>query len=710
MKLKHSLLLAGIPLIGLCAAQTSQSYSDTTGDIDSNIGNHPHLDITSVDVTVNAAETQITFRINLAGSPLDSPNGTNWGKYLVAIRSNAGGASTGNAWGRPINFASGMTHWIGTWADAGGDACGGGTSTYSAPSWGGTSGPTVTKDATGITIVETVANLALGPGEVFSFDVYTSGGGNPDSAVDALSASAASITGWAGPYTTNAVGAGTNAALQFTMPGTSAFTTWVGGFGLDPLDQDPEDDPDNDGLTNQQEFDADLDLNPSLPDTDSDNLTDDLEDGSMVYNGVSDPGTFPAIFDSDGDGFGDGDEVNGAAMGFEADPTERNFNTLTVAGDFPENSGQHFAADGSAIGTDMTRTADTDLTGQFGWTLDYRVGVLGLKKYKFVGDHDWNNSWGVGGASGSDVFATFSATGIHRWAFNSKTDAYSLARVNFASQGDYLTAYGLSAGADEDSDGVLNEDEFAEMTDPKNPDTDGDGKSDLIDADPLNPIRNVEFRVNMKVQQGLQNFDPENDSVAVDFFDGVVAPLADLPLSDPDGDGIYTGTLPDLAGATDLNSGGYKFKMVKTGGDTFENSISNRSFTLGGGNPTQVLATVYFDNNSSLPYGSWAAAYAGSGAASADSDGDGVENGVEYFMGETGSSFTANPQPNAVGLISWPRDPAATDAAFMVWTSPDLSFWTDVTASADVSDPNSVKFTIPDNLPRNFVRFSVTVP
>lgn len=201
------------------------TYSDTTGDIDPGVGVHPLLDITSVDVSVDVTKTLIKFRINLAGSPLDFPNGTNWGKYLVAIRSGAGGATSGTGgatsgtgWGRPINFAPGMTHWIGTWVDVGGDACDGATSSYTVTSWNHTSVPTVTKDETGITIVETVANLALGPGEVFSFDVYTSGGGNPDSAVDALSASAASITGWAGPYTTNAVGAVTNAALQFTMP------------------------------------------------------------------------------------------------------------------------------------------------------------------------------------------------------------------------------------------------------------------------------------------------------------------------------------------------------------------------------------------------------------------------------------------------------------------------------------------------------------
>ena len=35
-----------------------------------------------------------------------------------------------------------------------------------------------------------------------------------------------------------------------------------------------------------------------------------------------------------------------------------------------------------------------------------------------------------------------------------------------------------------------------------------------------------------------------------------------------------------------------------------------------------------------------------------DHDGDGVDNGVEYFMGHSGSAFTANPAP-AGGVVTW---------------------------------------------------------
>lgn len=53
-----------------------------------------------------------------------------------------------------------------------------------------------------------------------------------------------------------------------------------------------------------------------------------------------------------------------------------------------------------------------------------------------------------------------------------------------------------------------------------------------------------------------------------------------------------------------------------------------------------------------------------------DYDHDGLPNGVEYFMGQTGSSFTPNPAI-ANGTITWPKDPAA-NAMATVETSSDL--------------------------------------
>ncbi len=44
-------------------------------------------------------------------------------------------------------------------------------------------------------------------------------------------------------------------------------------------------------------------------------------------------------------------------------------------------------------------------------------------------------------------------------------------------------------------------------------------------------------------------------------------------------------------------------------------------------------------------YTSWAATNAGGQAANLDFDGDGIDNGAEFFMGTAGNAFTANPQP-----------------------------------------------------------------
>lgn len=114
-------------------------------------------------------------------------------------------------------------------------------------------------------------------------------------------------------------------------------------------------------------------------------------------------------------------------------------------------------------------------------------------------------------------------------------------------------------------------------------------------------------------------------------------------------------------------------------------------------------------------YSTWAAANAGGSGASPDDDfdNDGVPNGVEYFMGETGSSFTPNPAivtTAGIRTVTWPRDPAAV-ADFAVQTSATLTSWTTITppaASIDTSDPDQVVFTLPNGTGPFFVRLSVT--
>ena len=106
-------------------------------------------------------------------------------------------------------------------------------------------------------------------------------------------------------------------------------------------------------------------------------------------------------------------------------------------------------------------------------------------------------------------------------------------------------------------------------------------------------------------------------------------------------------------------------------------------------------------------YGDWATTNAGGEGPTLDFDKDGVRNGVEYFFGATGSTFTANPQPVG-GVISFPFA-NAPGVTYKVWTSGNLSTWTDVTAST-VIEGGFLKYTLPTGGGKVFVRLEVIVP
>lgn len=307
------------------SAQTTVNFPDATGEVAVPGNPFPHLDITSVDVTVDATETNITFRINLNGSPVS----TNWGKYLIAIRSGAGGTTTGNGWGRPINFTPGMTHWIGSWADGG---RGGQVWTYSGASWTGPSALTSAQVLASTApdhfeITTTVASLGLAPGETFAFDVYTSGGGGGDGAVDALSIATASINNWGNTYTTSAIGSPIGAALTFTMPGTAT---------------------DNDG----------------------DGLSNTAETNTGTYVNSSNTGTDPNNPDTDGDGLNDGDEVNVHSTNptrADSDLDGANDRTELSLGTNPNSGPSPSGGDVGIIGFDHFDYADGGINGNGGF-------------------------------------------------------------------------------------------------------------------------------------------------------------------------------------------------------------------------------------------------------------------------------------------------------------------------------------------------------
>ena len=157
------------------------------------------------------------------------------------------------------------------------------------------------------------------------------------------------------------------------------------------------------------------------------------------------------------------------------------------------------------------------------------------------------------------------------------------------------------------------------------------------------------------------------------------------------------------------------------------------NITLGGGNSTTELFTILNGKDGSqvgfriqsleLEFGLPAAAPAGSYTAwsdlnapgedpGEDHDGDGMPNGIEHLMGETGSSFTPNPgiQNNT---ITWPKDPLAL-TTWQVLFSENLresgypGGWAPAPPEMVTDNGDSITVEVPDDASRLFIRLSTT--
>jgi hypothetical protein len=184
-----------VVLVGSALSTQALSFSDATGEtINGGI-----LDITSVEV--NNTATALTFKINLAGDPV----ATDWGKYMIGIDSAPGGDTAGNGWARPIRMSSGMDYFVGSWVDFGNGAeirnwTGSVWNLQSATYNPNPDALAISKDTSSVTLMLNFAGLGLSTGSSFLFDVYTSGGGGSDSAIDALANPVQSVANWSDPY------------------------------------------------------------------------------------------------------------------------------------------------------------------------------------------------------------------------------------------------------------------------------------------------------------------------------------------------------------------------------------------------------------------------------------------------------------------------------------------------------------------------------
>jgi autotransporter-associated beta strand protein len=109
-------------------------------------------------------------------------------------------------------------------------------------------------------------------------------------------------------------------------------------------------------------------------------------------------------------------------------------------------------------------------------------------------------------------------------------------------------------------------------------------------------------------------------------------------------------------------------------------------------------------------YALWASTH-GNQTPGEDYNNDGVKNGVKYFMGADGTSFTANPGV-VDGKIAWPKGTGFVGTYgtnYVVQTSSDLIIWTDVSASdSNLSDGSPLVYTLPTGSDKLFVRLVVT--
>ena len=198
-------------IAGSLNANPGVVYSDSATDIGNVADANGTANILSCEVSHTATDIQFSLTVN------GSVPGTDWAKYMIGISSPGSATKTtsGNGWARPINFSNngGMNYWVGTWVDGGGGAqvWDNGASGWNGP-FGGSS---ISFSGSNVTITVNRAAIGMSGDGTFMFDVYTSGGGGGDGAIDALSTNAVSMANWGDSFTT------TN-ALSYAIPAPGA--------------------------------------------------------------------------------------------------------------------------------------------------------------------------------------------------------------------------------------------------------------------------------------------------------------------------------------------------------------------------------------------------------------------------------------------------------------------------------------------------------
>jgi len=180
------------------------------------------------------------------------------------------------------------------------------------------------------------------------------------------------------------------------------------------------------------------------------------------------------------------------------------------------------------------------------------------------------------------------------------------------------------------------------------------------------------------------------------------------------GGGIFRGTGNETQGLGGLGGGGNgnvfsgaaaTAGSPNTGGGGGGGGNNSSSGNGGAGGSGVVIISYISGSAGPAPgsYAAWAATNGIIGAANLDSNHDGVQNGIAYFMGVTG--FVTLPRPNASGMIAWPMS-ATFSGTYAVQTSPNLATWTTVSTQAPAG--GFLSYTLPAGQGRLFVRLVVT--
>lgn len=553
-------LLTVISLNGAFAQATP--FNDAIGDISPAIdGGNPGagtLDIVRMEVTDTEEDVIFTLTVN------GNITAADWGNFMLGIANQKiAGSQIGNGWARPINMnaggTNGMTHWIGSWVNGGGGSqlweyTGSGTGGGTGSNWGNTGSvkSLVTSAGTQSTIAYTVTKASLGvvTGDTIIFDAYSSGSGNGDGAIDALSNTNVTVSTWGGTYTSQAP-----TISRYTLSNSALNTT-----------QD---------ITFSVNMSAQIAIGAFVPGVDV--ISADWGDGFTTFVDLADP---------EADGIYTGTASVSAPSGtpvpyrftivpadsslpLDPETVARNFLMPTTPLELPTvffDNAQGYRNVTFAVDMSVQETA-----GLFNPTTQ-TVEVRG----------SFNNfaAGSVLTAQGGGVYsATFTIGGAPDQSVEYKFFAAGPNALGYEEGANRIFTLAFNAGGAPDPALVLPTVLFSNQ--------------EVVPAN-----RPVTFSVDVTVLEAEGGFTPGVDSIkVVGSFNNWNTGGTVYQLTDPEVDGTYSGTFSIIGAAGSSIS--YKFFNTKTGAPNggYEND-PNRTAVLGAADVPQVLPTVFWNNDS----------------------------------------------------------------------------------------------------------------